>query len=244
MLVEGINEHKKKWVELALERNKIFIEQTILQKISSLPIPVKYVNSNEFEEIWGKTNTYDNERFFNWFLGALNEIEPDNINEYRDKLSFNTEPIVAFVSDLEFYKLNKNYPDIITSPGVYVKDKEYNSPNFTFGLLYTLIKAQIYYSISRQAILKKYEGIDVFLYSSMTLKAMEESDINTLVDYQEWDPLGGNWAIPIYLSLPELKNNNKNSLDIMLNKTIIRMIIFGDDIDEEFWLNEITDKMV
>ncbi len=162
---------------------------------------------------------------------------------FENEFSCHGETIVAFVSDLDFYDTKKkDINNKIIFPGIYVKNKRYDDPNLNFCILYCLIKAQIYYSISRSAILKKYEGIDSVLYSAMALKAMDESDFETLMHHQRTGTkLGGNWAIPILLNLIGGPRKEKRYLDDILDGNLIKKLIFGADIDEFGWIEENRD---
>ena len=237
-----------------LNENRSYLISVLGKDINLPPILVKSVEEKDFEEIW-KLRECD--PFYKDFLELLIEYGDRKEDEHNDDLreyqylryllssKSECEPIVAFVSDLN---LNQYSNKIITSPAIYVKNKEHDNVNLDFGILYCLIKAQIYYSMSRTDILSlaKYKGIDSILYSAMALKVMKDSEFETLMEHQisarliKSNRLSGSWAIPIDLLI--LSSYDKCTLDYILDDDIIRKVFFGEDIDEKKWLGKVNAK--
>lgn len=259
MEIEGALSRAKQYtLKEYLRQNKMYLESIFKDDINLPSILVKYVDKTDFEDIWGKIGVCGS--FYDEFVDGLtnytgnqNEDSNDPKDIYLRDLLHNThkcEPIVAFVSDLNFKskELEDKHPvNIITSPGIYAKEIDDDEINLDFGILYSLIKAQIYYSMSRKDILAKYRGIDSVIYSALTLKAMRDKDFEKLIDHQKnarkrgYSRLAGSWAIPLDLFI--ITYDNKNSLDIILDEDLIRSVFFGEDIDEEKWMREIKRKV-
>lgn len=257
MLIEGndLNPNRKEWLSDHLKRNHEFLYETSLININSPPILVKYIEKEIFDEIFEVPPEilYFYKEFINLLrkrYGEDNKEDVDPLNNYVRKLIkysvLGGEHIIVFVSDRRFDEIGMKYPSLIDSPGIYVKKRETYDVDLDFAILFCLIEAQIYYSLSRKAIFStsRYKGvIDYFFYSAMALNSMKKSELESLLKHQKnalegrGPKLVGSWAIPIDLLNLPIKNNI-TIVDI-LDENLIRNLLFGEYINDYKFMDKI-----